>query len=447
MEKVPLVLAAVTVGLLAAQAALVLVRCTRCVRRIEPLLLAVLLACLCLRAVSIPAPGAGTVVAVACIGAGGAFLSRACARRGGGTLSLAALAFLGLLGLFSLLGYGGGIPFTALRTFGIAGLAVYPVCLLVAAWRASASPVALLTLACVSLCIAGSTVDGALAMAGIECPVTAGASLLLPLALCTGWLVFEEGYPSRPGWRGSLPGLRDREGLDGKMLGRLMENEGALERQEKIIASGFLAMAAAHEFKNTLSGIRAAAQHGVRHPDQAMACLGLVLEHADVARDSAIAGLESISVTEQPRRLEADRDLAECIRMARLALRPSGIAVECDLAPGVAFNARRSDVEQIVLNLARNSAEAYGASGCPAGIVHISARCIEDNVVIEVRDDAGGVAPEQESLLFTLGSSGTGSTGLGLWLSRRLAAVNGGALDYLPLEGGSLFRLVFPAKG
>jgi signal transduction histidine kinase len=65
-------------------------------------------------------------------------------------------------------------------------------------------------------------------------------------------------------------------------------------------------------------------------------------------------------------------------------------------------------------------------------------------VVVEVEDDGGGVAPELERRIFEPGVSGKGSSGLGLFLARRLAERFGGSLEYVPRPGGSLFRLLLP---
>jgi two-component system sensor histidine kinase PilS (NtrC family) len=218
-----------------------------------------------------------------------------------------------------------------------------------------------------------------------------------------------------------------------------------------MIASGFLAMAAAHEFKNVLSAVKATAQHGLAATElrEKDASLSLVLEHAEIARDSAVGTLDRLSLEgrEAPRRIVADQDLARAISRLRTGFRGQGIMIESDLAAGTAFRARPGDVDQVLLNLVRNAAEAYRTRGSEEKrVVRISAGREADSAVIEVRDMAGGVPDDQEHRLFTPSFSGSGSTGLGLYLSRNLASANGGSLEYQPLDGGSVFRLVFPAE-
>jgi signal transduction histidine kinase len=69
-------------------------------------------------------------------------------------------------------------------------------------------------------------------------------------------------------------------------------------------------------------------------------------------------------------------------------------------------------------------------------------------VEVTVADDGPGVPAEVRARLFTPFASGnsTGS-GLGLWLSRRLAVDAGGSLDLVDATqdaGGATFRLVLP---
>jgi signal transduction histidine kinase len=69
----------------------------------------------------------------------------------------------------------------------------------------------------------------------------------------------------------------------------------------------------------------------------------------------------------------------------------------------------------------------------------------DGTVVVDVVDDGPGVDPGLDP--FARGASGSGSTGLGLWLSREIAEAHGGTLRALPgPEGaGARFRLVLPS--
>ena len=86
---------------------------------------------------------------------------------------------------------------------------------------------------------------------------------LFALSLCLGWLVFQEGYPSRAGWRGRLAALELQEKLPHAAFAQVLDHETALARQDRLVAAGLLVLGVAHEFKNTLSYIRAVAETGL----------------------------------------------------------------------------------------------------------------------------------------------------------------------------------------
>jgi signal transduction histidine kinase len=104
---------------------------------------------------------------------------------------------------------------------------------------------------------------------------------------------------------------------------------------------------------------------------------------------------------------------------------------------------------QILVNLLDNAAK-YSPEGSPVATVWQEEGRM---VVVRVRDQGRGIAPEVQSHLFTRFGRVPGSrsragrvgTGLGLYLSRQLAEAMGGSLD-LEATGpeGSTFRLALP---
>ena len=63
-------------------------------------------------------------------------------------------------------------------------------------------------------------------------------------------------------------------------------------------------------------------------------------------------------------------------------------------------------------------------------------------VVVDVTDDGPGLDPGLDP--FAAGSSGVGSTGIGLWLARAIAVAHGGSLEAAGEGPGARFRLVLP---
>lgn len=444
MQNVVSAAAVAVSSLFAAQALLVAVRARVCLRRSVLLLLAAFLLLAAIQPFLPPGSAAGEVDLAAAAWAAGSFLLRSLRRRGFAAWTSASIAAAFALLVARALGYEETLPFTLLKAFVIAALGVVPLILVWTMRKGSRSVTALITLASGGVWLAAGAAAAAWGMSPLSLQLAA-----LPLCLCLGWTVFQEGYPERAAWGGILPSLKARQPQEPALYTRLLAAESALASREHAIAAGYLALGAAHEFKNTISLVKLAAHHGLARPDAETKdkCLCQIVEHTRAARDSAIDVLERIASNggEAPALIDARRDLAGPLRRAGVALRGEGIVVELELEEGVTFRARRSDVEQVVLSLVHNAAESYLGSPCEETRTITIVGSVDDELaVIEVRDSAGGVRPDLRQKLFSPASSGSGSTGLGLYLARNLALANGGNVDYLPLEGGSSFRLTLP---
>jgi signal transduction histidine kinase len=363
--------------------------------------------------------------------AGGAALLGAGRTRGLAAWSLVNVSFLLVTMLAWALGFAATTPFAIFRLLALGALASVLSGALFRAWgRASFWPLAFLWLW--------------MALAVLQRLFPELAEPLAPFADAPVVMLL-----LATGWREMMFYASAGAGTPPESLhARLAATESALAAQDRLSASAILALGAAHEFKNVLSHVKAAAQHGLSNPQVREESLRLVLENAEEGQRSAAEVLEEAARTgrEQPQAIDAGRDLVPFIRMVRAAFRGEGILVETDIQQGTLFTARRREVEQVLLNLIRNSVSAYrrGATR-EARTVRLQARQDGGKVVLEVRDHAGGVSAEALHRLFSPSFSSTGSTGLGLYLSRSLALANDGTLDFEPTADGSIFRLSFAA--
>jgi signal transduction histidine kinase len=188
----------------------------------------------------------------------------------------------------------------------------------------------------------------------------------------------------------------------------------------------------------------------------------LTQEYADYAADIAAAGQHLLGLVDDLADLEAveaedfstvpDRiDLAEVARKAAgiLGVRAGekNITVETppagDRAPAIAEFRR---VLQILLNLLGNAIR-YSAAGS-----RIAIALAQDGggVRVTVADQGPGLSAEDQARVFEkferLGRSGDGGSGLGLYISRRLARAMGGELSVESAPGeGARFILELPA--
>ena len=185
-------------------------------------------------------------------------------------------------------------------------------------------------------------------------------------------------------------------------------------------------------------------------------------EYANYAADIAEAARHLLGLVEDLADLDAIEapgfapvpdaiDLADAARRAAgiLGVRASerGITVE---VPGegetMAAVGEWRRVLQVLLNLLGNALR-YAPEGSH---VRLSVARIGDRAALTVADEGAGLTPQQQGKVFEkferLGRSGDGGSGLGLYISRRLARAMGGDLKVESAPGeGARFTLELPS--
>jgi signal transduction histidine kinase len=188
----------------------------------------------------------------------------------------------------------------------------------------------------------------------------------------------------------------------------------------------------------------------------------LAEEYSDYAADIAVAGQHLLSLIDDLSDLEVvesqdfatvpDRiDLADVARRAVGILSVRARAKDISLvAPGPGESAPATGefrrVLQILLNLVGN-AIAYSPAGSR---VALALGAGADRPAVTVADEGPGLSPEQAARVFNqferLGRSGDGGSGLGLYISRKLARAMGGDLTVESgPDTGARFTLVLPS--
>ncbi len=234
----------------------------------------------------------------------------------------------------------------------------------------------------------------------------------------------------------------------------------ALERQlmhaEKLASVGILAAGVAHEIGNPLSAISGYAQllakDRVAEADRrefarAISELSqridrIIRELLDYSRPSALAG----QLVEVNQAVEAVLNMF----FTRKRLQRQGLSIHRDLARGLPpVRLERDQLQQVVLNMAMNAAQAMGEGG----VLTIRTRGVRDRegdwVVIEVQDTGPGIPPEHLARIFepffTTKPPGQG-TGLGLSICDRIVSQAGGRITVESRPGqGTVFAVWLPA--
>ncbi len=229
---------------------------------------------------------------------------------------------------------------------------------------------------------------------------------------------------------------------------QLQEAQAHLLHQEKMAAFGLLAAGIAHEVGNPLTSISSLVQLLQRRDCDAYTCEKLALVNGQLLRiQGTLRELVNFSrpTTTERTRVAVTEVFDEALGIAKYYKGTSRRVIETHVAADLPpLHGARDQLVQVLLNLVLNAIDATGKGG------HISLRAEqgESEVVITVRDDGHGIAPEHAGKLFRpYFTTKKHGTGLGLFVTRKLIADHGGTVECeSPVEGGTLFRLRLPAR-
>jgi two-component system NtrC family sensor kinase len=231
-----------------------------------------------------------------------------------------------------------------------------------------------------------------------------------------------------------------------------------LAQTDRLTSLGQLAASVAHEINNPLSGVlnlsmlmqRIITQEGIPpgRVEEVRRYLNQISnETGRVGR--IVSDLLAFSRRSSPHRVDAD--LSSIVRsvMSIIGHKFKLLNVDLDyqVAPDVPrFHCDPSQIQQVLLNLLMNAAEATQSRG--GGTVELRARKEGDRVVIRVKDDGDGIAPEYVSKIFdpffTTKGEGKG-VGLGLAVVYGIIEAHQGDIDVKSALGvGTTFTVSLP---
>ncbi len=226
----------------------------------------------------------------------------------------------------------------------------------------------------------------------------------------------------------------------------------ASERQamqrEKLSVLGLLAGSMAHEIRNPLSSMRTIATLlSEELPDsQSKKDVAMILTEIDRLSATTQRLLESARPADDHRSTaEPDVIIVRLLHILGHLARQFKVEVKTDLcASGVIIAATEATLSEIVFNLIKNAIEAV--QNRPSPQVVVSSNCNLASIVIQIRDNGAGVAPELQNSLFQPFVTGkVDGTGLGLYIvAERVRELRGSIQCQTHIDGGTVFKVRLP---
>jgi two-component system sensor histidine kinase PilS (NtrC family) len=221
-------------------------------------------------------------------------------------------------------------------------------------------------------------------------------------------------------------------------------------QQSKLAALGRLSASIAHEIRNPVGAMSHAGQLLAESPSvtsEDRRLTEIIRTNADRV-SGIINNVLRLSKREQPHlehlslqawSEEFMEEFCATMQLPRERLGASGSTADIEV------RADPSQVRQIVWNLCENALR-HGAQAGTEQIIELRYGRMSPTArpFLEIADRGAGVSPEHTERIFEPFFSGGRGTGLGLFLARELAQMNGATLLYEARQGGgSIFRLVF----
>ena len=252
-----------------------------------------------------------------------------------------------------------------------------------------------------------------------------------------------------------LAAAREREISDQE---RSAAMQAELARVSRLTTMGEMAASIAHEINQPLAGVVNNANAGLRwlnnrppNIDEVGAALRRIVN--DGERGSGI--IESIrAMLKKDDRKKVKLDLNELIcevmRLTQGQFQRHGVSIRSELADNLpTVSADRVQLQQVILNLLMNAAEATASSSNREHPVCVrSEKHDGDCVRISVEDSGTGIKPEDEKRIFeAFFTTKADGMGMGLSICRSIVQSHGGRITAAKaMPRGSVFQVILPGS-
>ena len=229
-----------------------------------------------------------------------------------------------------------------------------------------------------------------------------------------------------------------------------------LIKANKTAATGALSASIAHELNQPLGAsslniqfLKMKLEKGMLNPELGKEILDS-LEHDNKRAATIVKSLRSIFTEGESNAQEVQLGdlIAKVLDIVKPELKSKNIQIQLRVDDGLVVKVNPAEIEQVILNLVNNAAQALANAGTLQRRIAIEAIKAGQLVRLTVSDNGSGVPVEFKPHLFELLST-TKQTGmgLGLWLCKHIVTRYSGSIHYEDaVGGGARFVIELPLK-
>jgi signal transduction histidine kinase len=245
---------------------------------------------------------------------------------------------------------------------------------------------------------------------------------------------------------------KDLEQRVGDAVRKAREAEQNLVTAQRLAAVGTLAAGIAHDINNPLGGmvnaVRALRREDLT-PEKRREYLALVEEGLDRMGHTVQKVLQFTPHRVAPQPCDLAEVAGRALALAQHRIQGSGVQVDVETPQeGLPVFGDPYELQQVVLNLLMNAADAIRERGRGSGRITVSGAAGEGEVRLLVQDDGVGMTEEQVArafdLFYTTKEVGEG-TGLGLAMVHTILESHGGRVEIRSRKGaGTTVEIALP---